>query len=181
MKSWRERQDLMRLNTDYGNLVPASSATDNSRASGSGPGLLHRMSSRLALRCRQSSSGSAETGKVDLITAEREFLAQRLDVALGIARGLEYLHRHRVIYRDIKAANIGIDFHGAVKILDFGIAREIEPDCVGSDDRYRLTAMAGTLRYVSCIMYLLTFYYRLITAVGTLHVCSRFRWIVLLY
>lgn len=183
MKSWRERQDLMRLNTDHGNLVAAGSATctDNSRASGSGPGLLHRMSSRLALRCRQSSSGSAETGKVDLVTAEREFLAQRLDVALGIARGLEYLHRHRVIYRDIKPANIGIDFHGAVKILDFGIAREIEPDCVGSDDRYRLTAMAGTLRYVSCIMYLLTFYYRLITAVGTLHVCSRFRWIVLLY
>ena len=156
MKSWRERQDLMRLNTDHGNLVAAGSATDNSKASGSGPGLLHRMSSRLALRCRQSSIGSAETGKVDLVTAEREFLAQRLDVALGIARGLEYLHRHRVIYRDIKPANIGIDFHGVVKILDFGIAREIEPDCVGSDDRYRLTAMAGTLRYVSCVKHLLT-------------------------
>ena len=157
MKSWRKRQDLMRLNTDHGNLVAAGSATNNSRASGSGPGgLLHRMSSRLALRCRQSSIDSAETGKVDLVTAEREFLTQRLDVALGIARGLEYLHRHRVIYRDIKPANIGIDFHGVVKILDFGIAREIEPDCVGSDDRYRLTAMAGTLRYVSCIMHLLT-------------------------
>ena len=155
MKSWRKRQDLMRLNTDHGNLVAAGSATNNSRASGSGPGLLHRMSSRLALRCRQSSIGSAETGKVDPVTAEREFLAQRLDVALGIARGLEYLHRHRVIYRDIKPANIGIDFHGVVKILDFGIAREIEPDCVGSDDLYRLTAMSGTLRYVSCIMHLI--------------------------
>ena len=179
MKAWRERQDAMRQDMGYGNLVinsaPATGCSANNGRgstesnastsnSGSGKGLLHRMSSRLALGSqhsrRRSSIGSVSASNVDLVTAEREFLAQRLGVALGIAKGLEYLHRHRVIYRDIKPQNIGIDHQGTVKLLDFGIAREIEPDCIGSDDdRYRLTAMTGTLRYVSCVFCIFSFWF----------------------
>ena len=180
MKAWRERQDAMRQDMGYGNLVvnnaPATGCSASNRRgstesnastsnSGSGKGLLHRMSSHLALGSqhsrRRSSIGSVSASNVDLVTAEREFLAQRLGVALGIAKALEYLHRHRVIYRDIKPQNIGIDHQGTVKLLDFGIAREIEPDCIGSDDdRYRLTAMTGTLRYVSCIFCIFAFLVR---------------------
>lgn len=179
MKAWRERQDAMRQDMGHGNLVVNGASTTNCGAnnrrgstdsnasasnSGSGRGLLHRMSSRLALGShhsrRRSSNGSVSGSNVDLVTAEREFLAQRLAVALGLAQGLEYLHRHRVIYRDIKPQNIGIDHQGTVKILDFGIAREIEPDCIGSDDdRYRLTAMTGTLRYVSCFFCIFVFWF----------------------
>jgi len=45
-------------------------------------------------------------------------------VALGIVKGMEYLHSKRVIHRDLKPANIGFDmFSDEIKIFDFGLAR----------------------------------------------------------
>lgn len=42
---------------------------------------------------------------------------------------MEYAHRHLIIHRDIKPSNILVDETGAVKLLDFGIAKVME----GSD------------------------------------------------
>ncbi|MEM6430156.1 MAG: serine/threonine-protein kinase [Deinococcota bacterium] len=47
-----------------------------------------------------------------------------LDYALQIARGLAYIHRNRVIHRDIKPTNIFVTQDNAVKILDFGVSRK---------------------------------------------------------
>ena len=46
-------------------------------------------------------------------------------VALGVARGLEYMHAQTppVIHRDVKSPNILLDRHNIAKITGFGMAR----------------------------------------------------------
>ncbi len=50
-------------------------------------------------------------------------VANRLRIALDIARALEYIHSQKIIHRDIKPDNVHIDRSGKVKLMDFGIAK----------------------------------------------------------
>ncbi|XP_017554874.2 interleukin-1 receptor-associated kinase 4 isoform X1 [Pygocentrus nattereri] len=47
----------------------------------------------------------------------------RCAIALGTARGLEYLHQHNHIHRDVKSGNILLDELFIAKISDFGLTR----------------------------------------------------------
>ncbi len=61
------------------------------------------------------------------LIARREpvLLASRLSILRGIAEALDYAHRAGVIHRDIKPANVRVLPGGAVKLMDFGIAKAL--------------------------------------------------------
>jgi Tol biopolymer transport system component len=60
-------------------------------------------------------------------------LEDSLAAARQIAEGLEYAHECGIIHRDLKPANIKLASSGAVKILDFGLAKAIEGDGAPGD------------------------------------------------
>jgi serine/threonine protein kinase len=46
-----------------------------------------------------------------------------LDVAAGVGSGLDALHEHGMVHRDVKSANVLLDENGTALLTDFGLAK----------------------------------------------------------
>jgi tRNA A-37 threonylcarbamoyl transferase component Bud32 len=71
---------------------------------------------------------------------------QALIIVSGVLEALAYSHQHGIVHRDIKPANVIITHTGAVKVMDFGIARALH----GASNTMTQTGMVmGTPQYLS--------------------------------
>ncbi|HLW80138.1 MAG TPA: serine/threonine-protein kinase, partial [Terriglobia bacterium] len=66
-----------------------------------------------------------------------------LDLGIQIADGLDAAHSHGVVHRDIKPANIFVTARGDAKILDFGLAKLVQPVRGVSDGSATMEEAAG--------------------------------------
>jgi serine/threonine protein kinase len=70
-------------------------------------------------------------------------LAQKLGYFVQACRAFDYAHSRGVVHRDIKPGNIMITIDGAVKVVDFGIARIMDTS------KTQTGSLLGTLAYMS--------------------------------
>ncbi|CAI7876593.1 unnamed protein product [Closterium sp. NIES-53] len=80
-----------------------------------------------------------------LIANRRRKLPLRTVVQLAsdMAKGLEYLHAHNVVHRDIKSENMLLTSSRRVKVADFGVAR------IEAENPKDMTGATGTLGYMA--------------------------------
>jgi len=82
----------------------------------------------------------------DIVHNEGPMPATRaLEVIADACQALNFSHQHGIIHRDVKPANIMISKNGAVKVMDFGIARAL----ADANSVTQTAAVIGTAQYLS--------------------------------
>src|SRR5205085_473712 len=84
-----------------------------------GPTLADLLASRSGLQAPASSGRQSGARGLPIDEA--------LNIARQIADALEFAHAQGIVHRDLKPANVKVRPDGTVKVLDFGLAKAIDP------------------------------------------------------
>ncbi|MFB9906571.1 Stk1 family PASTA domain-containing Ser/Thr kinase [Allokutzneria oryzae] len=83
----------------------------------------------------------------DIVKTEGPLHGRRaMEVMADVCAALDFSHRHGIVHRDVKPANVMITRGGAVKVMDFGIARAVAD---GQAAVTQTAAVIGTAQYLS--------------------------------
>ncbi|MFB9929140.1 Stk1 family PASTA domain-containing Ser/Thr kinase [Amycolatopsis halotolerans] len=83
----------------------------------------------------------------DIVKTEGPLSQKRaMEVMADVCAALDFSHRHGIVHRDVKPANVMITKNGAVKVMDFGIARAMHD---GQSAMTQTAAVIGTAQYLS--------------------------------
>ncbi|MDQ3579119.1 MAG: Stk1 family PASTA domain-containing Ser/Thr kinase [Actinomycetota bacterium] len=83
----------------------------------------------------------------DIVKTEGPLPGQRaMEIMADVCAALDFSHRHGIVHRDVKPANVMITKTGAVKVMDFGIARALADGQVAVT---QTAAVIGTAQYLS--------------------------------
>lgn len=75
---------------------------------------------------------------------ENHTLENMLNILIKVAHAVHYAHKQEIIHRDLKPSNIMIDETGEPKVMDFGLAKEIESGALSKS-----MDIIGTPQYMS--------------------------------
>ncbi|HEX7640069.1 MAG TPA: protein kinase, partial [Burkholderiaceae bacterium] len=87
---------------------------------------------------------------IDAYVARRGLsIDERVRLFRSVCQVVHYAHQKRVVHRDLKADNILVRHDGVVKLVDFGIAKRIDPAAAEPPTRTATAQRAMTLVYSS--------------------------------
>src|SRR5207302_3311009 len=83
----------------------------------------------------------------DIVKTQGPLSGKRaMEIMADVSAALDFSHRHGIVHRDVKPANVMITKTGAVKVMDFGIARAVAD---GQAQMTQTAAVIGTAQYLS--------------------------------
>jgi tetratricopeptide (TPR) repeat protein/tRNA A-37 threonylcarbamoyl transferase component Bud32 len=78
----------------------------------------------------------------DLLAGNKVTLVSAIEIMRDVAKAIEEAHHHGVIHRDIKPSNIIVNERGQVKVLDFGLAKQLNEEHLHEVDQDARTLLA---------------------------------------
>jgi serine/threonine protein kinase len=105
------------------------------------PGIVMRLVDGESLREYLDACGASHEACV----AEPRDLASRLERFLKVCDAVEYAHARGVVHRDLKPENVLLGSHNEVYVVDWGLAKLLEPDEAVSEESAKLTENGHTV------------------------------------
>jgi serine/threonine protein kinase/tetratricopeptide (TPR) repeat protein len=82
----------------------------------------------------------------ELMLTEKLTISRAIEIIKQVGEALAEAHRQGIIHRDIKPTNVAINERGHVKVLDFGLAKQVGLEAADITDPERQTLMAAHTR-----------------------------------